>query len=111
MPVTPVAALPSTRREIRLRPAMSVTEYTRVMSEGPTYPATFPEAIVDTISLGTPMGSARMAGEISAVPPEPPIPSMPPISSRVWTKNKRFSHGSNCVRRSPGVKTASLPCG
>jgi len=38
--------------------------------------------MVETISLGVPMGSARMAGVISAVPPDPPSPSIAPISAR-----------------------------
>ena len=80
MPAIALAALPSTCREMRLRPATSVTEYIIAMSEGPTYGATFDDATVDTISLGTPTGRARMAGVTSAVPPEPPAPMMPESS-------------------------------
>ncbi len=36
MPLTACAALPSTWREIRFRPATSVTEYSMAMSLGPT---------------------------------------------------------------------------
>jgi hypothetical protein len=54
------AALPSTRREMRLRPAMSVTEYIIAMSEPPDVLADVPEATVDTITFGTPIGKARM---------------------------------------------------
>ena len=39
------------------------------MSLVPTYWDTFPDAIVDTITLGTPIGSARIAGVAMDVPP------------------------------------------
>jgi hypothetical protein len=65
-----------------LRPAMSVTACIIVMSVGPTKPATLPEARVETISFGTPTGSARIASVTMAVLPEPPRPSSAPMSLR-----------------------------
>ena len=89
IPASACAALPSTCREIRFSPATSVTEYSIAMSDAPTYAATLPEATVDTITLATPTGSARMAGVISAVPPEPPSPSTPPTSVRASRNRSR----------------------
>ena len=41
------------------------------------YAAVLPEATVETINLGSPIGKARNAGAISAVPPLPPSPIAP----------------------------------
>ena len=46
-----------------------------MMSEAPTYWATSPDAMVETMIFGTPTGSARMAGATMAVPPDPPADS------------------------------------
>ena len=83
MPAIALAALPSTCREMRLRPATSVTEYIMAMSEGPTYGATFDDATRRHHQLRHPTGRARMAGVTSAVPPDPPAPMMP-ASSPAW---------------------------
>ena len=77
MPAMACAALPSTFRETELSPATSTTEYIIVISDEPTYGAVLPLATVETMSLGSPIGSARMAGVISAVPPLPPMPMTP----------------------------------
>ena len=58
--------------EIRLIPAMSTTEYIIVMSAAPTYGRVSPEASVETISFGTPTGSARIARAAIDELPEPP---------------------------------------
>ena len=100
MPAIALAALPSTCREMRLRPATSVTEYIMAMSEGPTYGATFDDATVDTISFGTPTGSARMAGVTSAVPPDPPAPMMP-ASSPAWATTYLVSASDIAATASP----------
>ena len=55
------AALVMICAEIRLIPAMSTTEYIIAMSTAPTYGRVSPEATVETISFGTPTGSARIA--------------------------------------------------
>lgn len=81
IPAIAWAALPRTVREMRLIPATSVTEYIIAMSDGPTYADTSPLATVETMTFGTPTGRARIAGVMSAVPPEPPIPMTPPRSS------------------------------
>ncbi len=54
------------------------------MSFVPRYGATFPAASVLTITLGKPMGSARIAAVPMAVPPPPPseiTPSILPAST------------------------------
>jgi len=43
--------------EIVFTPAMSTTEYIIVTSTEPTYGLVSPEATVETISFGTPIGS------------------------------------------------------
>ena len=57
MPASAPAAFVMIRAEIRLIPAMSTTEYIIVTSTEPTYGLVSPEATVDTISFGTPIGS------------------------------------------------------
>ena len=59
-------------REISFSPATSTMDGIMMMSLVPTYWATFPDAIVETMTFGTPIGSARIAGVTSDVPPEPP---------------------------------------
>lgn len=82
MPKMAPAAFPSTSRRSRLVPAMSTTEYIRVISHSPTTGPVFPDAIVLTISLGRPIGAAVLiTAEIRLVPPLPPVPMMPWISA------------------------------
>ena len=76
-PAIAPAALARIRAEIRLMPAMSTTEYIIVTSLAPTYGRVSPEATVETISFGTPTGSARIACVAIDVPPEPPSASDP----------------------------------
>ena len=71
------AALARMRRETAFNPATSTTEYIIVMSLESTYGAVLPLATVESISFGSPIGSARMAAVISAVPPLPPMPITP----------------------------------
>ena len=61
IPASAPAAFVMIRAEIRLTPAMSTTEYIIVTSTEPTYGLVSPEATVDTISFGTPIGSWRIA--------------------------------------------------
>jgi hypothetical protein len=70
-PIAP-AALAKMRRDRRFKPETSTTECIIVMSLTPTYGPTLPEAMVDTMSLGMPTGSAFMAVVPMEVPPEPP---------------------------------------
>ena len=72
MPAAAAAAFVMIRAETRLTPAMSTTEYIIVTSTAPTYGRVSPEASVETISLGTPTGSARIARVAIEEPPEPP---------------------------------------
>ena len=58
-------------------PCTSATEWNIIISAGPTYWLTSPEAIVEIITLGIPNGNARMAAVMMAVPPDPPAPIMP----------------------------------
>jgi hypothetical protein len=111
MPASACAAFPNTCREMRFRPATSVTEYNIAMSDGPTYALTSPDATVDTITFGTPTARARIDGVINAVPPDPPAPTIPPRSVRERTNCVSASDiASTDVPRSP-VKTESAPAG
>ena len=58
-------------------PRMSVTENIMVMSLMSTHGPTFPDAIVDTMTLGNPYGSARITSVLRVVPCVPPIATMP----------------------------------
>lgn len=69
------AALSSIPFSMELVPAMSTTLYIIVISVSPTYGPVFPLAIVDTSSLGNPIGSPlRMMDALRDVPPDPPSP-------------------------------------
>ena len=60
------------------------------MTFTPTYGVVFPLASVDTISLGNPMGKARMAAVPIAVPPPPPreiSPWIRPVATSCDTTN------------------------
>ena len=52
------------------------------MSLGPTYDRVSPEAMVDTMTLGIPIGKTRIAAVAKVVPPEPPADINPPTSCR-----------------------------
>jgi hypothetical protein len=79
MPATAAAALSKIAREISLRPQMSITECMTVTSPSPTNgpKARRPDALGDTITLGTPTGSACMAAAPSSAPSAPPRHSTP----------------------------------
>jgi hypothetical protein len=92
-------------------PETSVTEFIIVRSDDPTYSAISPEATVETITFGTPIGSARMPDVASAVPPLPPAPITPPTSRRDRRKRTNaVAIAAIALPRSP-VKTASAPWG
>ena len=80
MPASAFAPLAKTCLEMRLSPWISVTEYIIMMSDEPTYSATSPDATVEIITLGIPIGSVRIAGVARAVPPEPAAEMIPAIS-------------------------------
>ena len=82
MPASACAPFDSTVRVMAFSPWMSATACIISMSLGPTYARTSPDATVEIITFGTPIGSARMAGAIMAVLPEPPAPMMPPMRWR-----------------------------
>ena len=111
MPASACAALASTRSLMRFRPCTSVTEYIMQMSLGPTYGRVSPLAMVDTMTLGTPTGKARMAAVASVVPPEPPAEMRPPRSRRVRMKRSKASAiAATALPRSP-LKTPASPWG
>ena len=60
-PASARAAFPKIRAEMRLIPATSTTECIIVRSVVPTYALVSPAATVETISFGTPIGSALIA--------------------------------------------------
>ena len=61
MPTSALAAFTRIPVRIVFSPAMSTTEYIIVTSTGPKYLAVSPDAAVETISLGTPIGSRCIA--------------------------------------------------
>ena len=111
IPANACAALASTFSLMRLMPCTSVTEYIMQMSLGPTYGRVSPEAIVDTITFGTPTGSARIAGVASAVPPEPPAEMRPPRSRRVRMKCSNATAIALTALPRSSVNTARSPSG
>src|SRR5689334_19459395 len=81
------------------------------MSLAPMYGATFPDATVDTMSLPTPTGRARIAGVTSAVPPDPPSPRTAPTSARpTRNRSSATAMAATALPRSP-VNTAAAPSG
>lgn len=65
---------------------------------------------MDTIIFGNPTGSSRIAGVMSAVPPDPPSPMIPATSRSARKLRKANDISVIAVPRSP-VKTASAPAG
>ena len=76
IPAIAPAAFAMIRADTELTPEMSTTEYIIVTSTAPTYGRVSPEATVETISFGTPTGSARIARVPMEEPPEPPSARM-----------------------------------
>ena len=77
--------------DILFNPATSTIDGIIIISLVPTYCATFPEAMVDTITLGTPIGSARIAGVTNDVPPEPPKEMIPSNFPASYNRGTRIS--------------------
>ena len=73
----PPAARVKITREIRLTPATSTIDGMSTTSLLPTYAPVSPAATVETHTLGTPTGRARMAAVTTLLPPDPPMPTMP----------------------------------
>ena len=105
------AALARMRAETELMPATSTTEAASSMSLAPTIGRVSPAAIVDTISLGTPTGSARMASAAIEVLPDPPAASTPSqrpsAYSRSTTAVAPRAIASTAWPRSPAARSAS----
>ncbi len=89
---------------------MSTTEYIIVTSTEPTYGLVSPEATVETISFGTPIGSCRIAYVASDEPPEPPRPpiasSLPSACRRLTTSAAPRAIVSTAAPRSPASARA-----
>ncbi len=77
MPAMAWAPFPRTARVIRLRPERSQTEWSIMMSLVPTNARVSLEAMVVTMTLGTPTGNARMTAVPRVVPMDPPMPKTP----------------------------------
>ena len=72
------AALLKIRWRIEFTPAMSTTEYIMVMSVSSMYGLMSPEATVDTISLGNPIGHVfRIRAQASEEPELPAAETIP----------------------------------
>ena len=69
---TAAAAWTIAWRLIRFRPLMSTIDGIMVMSFGPTNAVTSPPAMVETMTLGTPIGRVLMAAVAIVVPALPP---------------------------------------
>src|SRR5882724_10679361 len=80
IPAIAPAALARIGIETEFRPAISTTEYIIVISLVPKYWRVSPAATVDTMTLGKPIGSARMTAVTRVVPPVPPSPRIPWIA-------------------------------
>ena len=116
MPAIAAAALSKIEREISLRPRMSITECMTVTSPSPTNGpnARRPEALGETISFGTPTGSACMAAAPSSAPSAPPRHSTPctrpaPYSRRT-TARTPSSMSWTAAPRDPAARIASSSC-
>ena len=94
MPTTAAAALSNTAREIGLRPRMSVTECITSVSPSPTKGPNGrrPEALGDTISFGTPTGSAAIAAAPSSAPSAPPRQSAPSTRRSAQSRSSDRAH-------------------
>ena len=99
MPQMAPAALERIRRDNRFRPAISTGEYMSVTSLTPTYGATSPDATVETISFGTPVGNVCIAAAAMFVPPPPPSASAP------W--NRPASRNCGARRHAPRIMTST----
>ncbi len=90
---------------------MSTTEYMSVTSFTSTYGAMLPEAIVDTMTFGTPTGSVRIAAVTIVVPPPPPRPSTPSNRPSAYQAGRR-AHAPRCIAstacpRSPRARSVA----
>ena len=101
MPAIAAAAFARMRAETELMPATSTTEAASSMSLAPTIGRVSPAAIVETISFGTPTGSARMASAAIEVLPEPPAASTP--SQRPSAYRRRDDRGRAARHREHGL--------
>jgi hypothetical protein len=86
MPASAPAAFAMIRAETWFTPAMSTTEYIIVTSTEPTYGLVSPDATVETMSFGTPIGSSRIAWVTRAEPPEPPRPPIASSRPSAWSR-------------------------
>ena len=107
MPAIAPAAFAMIRADTRLTPAMSTTEYIIVTSTAPTYGRVSPDATVETISFGTPTGSARIARVAIDEPPEPPSARMPSSFPSACS----CAHDLLGARGHRGHRGAAIACG
>ena len=70
-----------------------------------------PDAIVETMTFGSPTGSARIACVASVVPPEPPAEIRPPTSRRVAMKRSNAIAIALTARPRSSPNTARSPSG
>src|SRR2546429_582093 len=85
MPAIPAAAFVKIRSEILFIPAISTTEYITAMPLAPTSGRVSPEARVETMNLGTPTGSSRIARDIAMMYSVVDIAGINRISERILT--------------------------
>ena len=112
IPAKAAAAFNKIFRLIRLIPAMSTTEFSMRMSLSPTHCRTSPEASVLTMTLGTPIGNARIAAVPIVVPADPPSAITPSISPRSKAaKTIAVAPAAACVTAAPRSFFASISSG
>ena len=118
--VAPAAAIAATAAATRSSwgavtglgpPSKSPTEKNMAMSESPTNGRTFPEATVERIALGSPIGKARMAVAATAVPWLPPTAttaaSRPARSSTSSSRPAPRPIASMAAARSPSERSVA----
>ncbi len=96
---------------MRLTPFTSITEGIITMSLVPTKPLTSPAASVESITLGNPTGSPRIAAVATDVPPPPPMLITPWMSPSAYKRRTTSVTPSDMARiaspRSPRSTSAS----
>ena len=90
MPHRALTALVKIFLEMSFKPSTSTMDGTIIRSLVPTYWETLPDAIVEIIIFGTPIGRARIAGAAMDVPPEPPAEITPSNFPAAYSSGSSF---------------------
>ena len=85
------AALVNILVDMEFNPDTSTIDGIIIISLVPTYCWTFPDATVDTITFGTPIGKALIPGVTKDVPPVPPREIIPSNFPSAYSLGINFS--------------------